>query len=223
MRKLLAVFAVACSGCAFTDVPVALPTSVATGLSGGDGRQVVIMRNVKDERSTPDKCGIQKNGYNMETAKATCSMEPAAWVSQILATELKAAGFDVVDESAAKASAMRIDGSVLQVFVEPVIGFSTISLETDIHLRLVATSKTGLLAERDFFVKGTESGLVARAGNFETSFDRASRQVVKDMVAAVISLMNRYPQLGLKAPVKFLTPIGKSFTTKSTKVTKESV
>ncbi len=185
------------AGCAFTDVPITLPTAPTTNLTGGEGRQIVIVSVFHDERPHRDKCGMQKNGYNMETAKAICSIDPATWVAQTLAKELQAAGFTVVTKAAAKPSALQLDGSLLQFFVEPVIGFSTISLETDIQVKLIATSETGLLAERTFFVKGVESGLVARAGNFQTSADKATQGVMRDMVAAIISLMNRYPQLGL--------------------------
>jgi len=200
MKCVALILAAALSGCAFTDVPVTLPTTPATGMTGGDGRQIVVVSPLTDERPFRDKCGIQKNGYNMETAKAVCSMDPAVWVAQMLAAELKAAGFSVVSKEAAKPSALQLNGSLLQIFVEPVIGFSTISLETDINVKLVATSQTGLLAERSFFVKGVESGLVARAGNFQTSVDKATQTILRDMVAAVISLMNRYPQLGLHGP-----------------------
>lgn len=185
------------AGCAFTDVPVTLPTVPTTNLTGGEGRQIVIVSVLSDERPYRDKCGMQKNGYNMETAKAICSMDPTMWVAQTLAKELQAAGFKVVTTGAAKPSALQLNGSLLQFFVEPVMGFSTISLETDIQVKLIATSETGLLAERTFFVKGVESGLVARAGNFQTSVDKSTQLIMRDMVAAIISLMNRYPQLGL--------------------------
>ena len=197
MKYTAVIFAFILSGCAFTDVRVTLPESVSTGYSGGKGRQVVIVSQFKDERSFKEKCGIQKNGYNMATAKAICSMDPAVWMAQILATELKAAGFSIVEEGTAKASALRLNGSLLQIFVEPVIGFTTVTLETDVHVQVIARSETGLLAERSFFVKGTSSGLAATAGTFETSFNEATKEIVKEIVAAIISLINRYPQIGL--------------------------
>jgi hypothetical protein len=196
MKRAAIIAMIVVDGCAFTDVPITLSTRPTANLTGGGGRQIVIVSRFSDERTYQDKCGVQKNGYDAETAKAICSMDPATWVAQTLAAELTAAGFDVVATDAAKPGALQLNGSLLQFFVEPVIGFSTISLETDIHVRLVATSKTGLLAERDFFVKGVESGLVARAGNFQSSVDKGTQQIMRDMVAAVISLMNRYPQLG---------------------------
>ncbi|MBI4517268.1 MAG: hypothetical protein HY699_15795 [Deltaproteobacteria bacterium] len=200
MKRAVFVLALTISGCAFTDIPVTLPVQPTGNLRGGEGRQIVIVAPLSDERQYRDKCGIQKNAYSMETAKAICSMDPAIWVAQRLTAELKTAGFTVASQGAAKPSALQLTGSLLKIFVEPVIGFSTISLETDIHVKLVATTGTGLLAERHFFVKGVESGLVAHAGNFQTSVDRAADTVMRDMVAAIISLMNRYPELGLRAP-----------------------
>ncbi len=195
-KHLWVVVLLSATGCAFTNVPISLSTSPSAGLSGGDRRQIVVVTPATDQRPQRDKCGVQKNSYNQATAKALCSMEPTAWLTQTLEAELKVAGFDVVAESSAKASALRVDSALLQIFVEPIIGFSTITLDTDIHIKVVATSKTGLVAERSFYVKGVESGMVARAGNFQTSATRATQQVMKDMVAAIISLMNRYPQLG---------------------------
>ena len=197
MKRAIIFLTLFLSGCAFTDVRVTLPQSVSTGYSGGNERQVVIMSPLEDKRLHPEKCGIKKNGYNMATAKAICSMDPSTWLAQILETELKSAGFSVVSEETAKPSAIRLNGSLLQIFVEPVIGFTTVKLETDIHVKVKATSETGLLAERSFFVKEADSALVASDGNYQTSLTQGSMRIVKEIVAAIISLMNRYPQLGL--------------------------
>ena len=202
--KLLPILLLAgISGCAFSDVTIHLPTAdVPTNLSGGDGRQIVLAATFDDERSDRKRCGTQKNSYNMETADVHCDTPPAEWMATLLASELQAAGFTVLmPDQARKPSAVKLDGTVLTLFVEPVIGFTTVTLETDVNVTLVATSDTGLLAERTFFVKGVASGLGATAGNFQSSADDAARQIAKDIVAAVISLMNRYPQLGLREGV----------------------
>ncbi|MGD9724317.1 MAG: YajG family lipoprotein [Pirellulales bacterium] len=205
MKRARAMVAVAgltvASGCAFTDVPVTLPTTMTTGLSGGEGRQIVVLSPFKDERARRDRCGIQKNSYNAETAAALCSMEPAKWMGDMLASQLKAAGFSVVEGGAAKPGALEINGTLTKFFVEPVPGFSSITLETDVQAQLVVRSKTGLVAERTFFTKAVTQAMVSRAGNFQTSVDEATQTIVKDMVAAVITLANRYPQLGGRPPV----------------------
>jgi uncharacterized lipoprotein YajG len=198
------------SGCAFTDVPITLPSTMSTGLSGGEERQVVVVTPFKDERATPDRCGIQKNSYNAETARAICSADPAKWMGDMLAAQLTAAGFAVVQDGAAKPTALAVNGAVMTFFVEPVIGFSSITLETDIRAKLVVSSQSGLVAERTFFTKAVTSAMVARAGNFQTSVDEATQTIVKEMVAAVISLANRYPQLGRRGAATVLGSIDRS-------------
>jgi len=49
-------------------------------------------------------------------------------------------------------SALHIDGALLKLFVEPVIGFWSGSLEADLSVKLRATTPTGLDAERSFFL-----------------------------------------------------------------------
>lgn len=187
------------SACAFTDVRIdPPPPETFTHLSGGDGREIVVLRPFVDERQIRNRCGIQKNGFNMDTASAHCSAEPTTWLADFLAAELKAAGFVVTtDRAAGKPNTVTIEGSLFKFFVEPVIGFTTVTLETDIHIKLVATSPNGLDAERSFFVKGSYSALTGMASNFQQSGDEASRKIVKDMVSAILTLMNRYPELGI--------------------------
>lgn len=185
------------SGCAFSDVRLQLPTSEPTHLSGGDQRQVLVVAPFADERAAKNRCGMQKNAYNVDTASALCTPEPPKWIADLLATQLRSAGFVVVLQGvAAKPGALVVNGALLKFFVEPVIGFTSITLETDVQIRLTVTSASGLLAERTFFSKGITSAQVSRAGNFETSVDTAAQQITDDMVAAIISLANHYPQLG---------------------------
>ena len=188
------------SGCAFNDVVINSPTSgISANLFGGEGREIIVYIPLADERQDRKRCGMQKNGYNMDTASAICSSDPSIWLVSLLKEELKAAGFTVkVDEASYKNSALKIKGSLLKFFVEPVIGFTTVTLETDIHVTLLATSDNGLIAERSFFVKGSQSGLVATKSNFQASVDSATKKIIKDLVSAILTLMNRYPELGMR-------------------------
>ena len=111
------------SGCAFSNVHLELPTSVPHHLSGGDQRQLVVVMPFADERPDKNRCGMQKNQYNADTAAALCTPEPATWIASLLATELRAAGFAVVEQrGAAKPSALVVSGTLLKLFVEPVSG-----------------------------------------------------------------------------------------------------
>lgn len=187
------------SACAFTNIPLTLPTrGLDPTIAGGDGRQVVVVQPFADQREIHDRCGMQKNGYNMDTADAVCESPPDAWIANLLAEELRASGFTVLDPDAAhRPSALRIEGSLLMIFVEPVIGAWTGSLEADLSVRLRATTETGLDAQRTFFVKGWKSGQLASTMQpFHTAIDRATQAMLDEMVRAIIELMDRYPQLG---------------------------
>ena len=160
----LVALALTSTACAFTNIPLTLPTKgLESTISGGRGRQVVVAVPFSDQRTLGDRCGMQKNGYNMDTAAAVCQSDPNGWIAQLLADELRASGFEVLtNEEPHRPGAVRIDGSLLKLFVEPVQGAWTGSLEADLSVKLRATSETGLDAERTFFVKGVE-GRAARS------------------------------------------------------------
>ena len=162
MRLGLALAAASISyGCAFQNVPIQLPPTVATGLRGGNGRCAVVVVPSADERNDPLLCGMQKNGYGMETARAVCSEDPAIWVAGVLAQELRSAGLTVLrDSDPHPCSAIRIKTTLLQFFVEGIDGLFTGTLECDVHVMLVVRSESGLHARRSFYVKGTESAIV---------------------------------------------------------------
>lgn len=141
---------------------------------------------------------MQKNGYNMDTADAVRQSPPDAWIAKLLADELRASGFMVLGpDDPSRSSALHIDGTLLQLFVEPVIGAWTGSLEADLSVRLRATTTTGLEAERTFLVKGWKGGQLASTMQpYHTALDRATQAMLDEMVRAILELMDRYPQLG---------------------------
>jgi len=157
---------------------------------------VVVVVPFADERLARDRCGMKKNGYNMDTANVYCAQEPARFLADLLAKELAASGFRIVP--AAEGGAVRIEGRLMQFFVEPKVGAFTFTPEADVHVRLIASAATGLLAERDFYVKGIEESFVGTESNFQLASDTAVRSVVKEMVAAIISLLDRYPDAQLR-------------------------
>jgi uncharacterized lipoprotein YajG len=198
MRRLaLGAMLLATSGCALTNMTITPPPApLGAGLAGGNQRKVAVVAPFADDRLARDRCGMKKNGYNMDTANVYCSEEPARFLANLLASELAASGFQVVPPTAA--AAVRIEGRLVQFFVEPKVGFLTFTPEADVAVRLVAISPTGLLAERDFYVKGIEESLVGTEDNFQRASNTAVRTVVKDMVAAIISLLDRYPDAQLR-------------------------
>jgi hypothetical protein len=104
----------------------------------------------------------------------------------------------VLDASAAhRPGALRIEGSLQKLFVEPVIGAWTVSLEADLTVTLKASSETGLEASRKFFVKGWKPGQMASTMQpYHTALHRATQQLLEEMVRGIVELMDRYPQLG---------------------------
>jgi len=197
MRMAVTVLLVMQAACALTDMTVVPPEKgVATNLGGGRGRAVQLILPLSDERPDRSRCGMKKNSYNMHTADVHCSAEPSRWLGDLLAGELRAAGFTVVSTTESRPDAVRFEGRLLQYYLEPDVGFFTFTPEADVHVRLVATTPSGLNAERDFYVKGVETSLGGFESNFQAASDKAVRQIVKDMVTAVLQLMDRYPALG---------------------------
>jgi len=188
------------SGCALTDVNVKPPSSgLKTPIPGGSQRQIIVTAPFADSREIKSRCGVQKGGYGNETAVAVCQGEPAQWLADLLAIELKASGFTVLPTDAgARDSALKLDGVLLKVFAEPVVGAWSTNVETDMNVRLVATSKTGLKAERNFFVKGELQSIIWTQGIFNDSVEHGAHDLLKKMVEAILELMNQYPQLGFR-------------------------
>lgn len=150
------ILILASTGCAFTDVPLDMPINgLDVPISGGNERAVVVVKPFSDDRSDTVRCGMKKNGYNMDTADAMCKTAPGEWMAELLADELRASGFNVSTERpVSRTNALILEGSIIKLFVEPVLGAWSGSLETDIQVKLTATSDSGLNAERTFFAKG---------------------------------------------------------------------
>ena len=197
---LATMLVVAVSGCALVDVNVKPPGSgLKTPIPGGHQRQIVLIAPFTDARDIKDRCGVQKGSFGDETAKAVCVGDPAHWLADLLANELRASGFTVLrSPEGAKDSALKVDGVLMKVFVEPVVGFWATTVESDFAVKLVATSRTGLEAERKFFTKGEITSVIWPQGIFNDSVEDGVRSLLARMVNAVIELMNRYPELGLE-------------------------
>jgi hypothetical protein len=81
-----------------------------------------------------------------------------------------------------------------------VVGFWTTTVETDLNVRLVATSRAGLRAERTFFVKGELQSAIWSQGIFNDSLENGTRELLGKMVEAILELMKQYPELGFEHP-----------------------
>jgi hypothetical protein len=149
-----------------------------------------------DYRQHRERCGMQKNGYGMDTADTICSVPPSVWMADALAQGLKRAGYRVaLNSAAANPSSVRIDGMLLQFFVEPDVGIFTFSPEADISVKLIVTSPSGLRAHRTFYIKGVETSMMGTEDNFQRAASTGTHAAVVAMVNAITSLLDRFPQL----------------------------
>lgn len=197
---LLTVLLFAVYGCALVEVNVKPPEAgLEQPIPGGNQRQVIVTIPFRDGRQSTSPCGVQKGGWGNETAQAVCQGNPTQWIAEFLARELRASGFTVLpSEEGARATALKVEGVLLKIFVEPVVGFWSTTVESDLNVKLVATSKTGLQAERMFFAKGEKTSVIWPQGIFNDSVERGSRDLLTKMVEAILELMKRYPELGLE-------------------------
>src|SRR5437899_2241061 len=152
------------SGCAFSNISVSLPMQPTSGYSGGDNRVVTVPKFI-DQREIKDRIGMQKNGYGMDTANAVGDQDVDAWLAARLAAELQAVGFRVA-AAGVNPKAIRIQGYVLKFFTEPVQQWTTMDLETDIAVRIQVIRPDDLEAERRYFKKGVEQGMMSASGAF---------------------------------------------------------
>ncbi|MFL5348714.1 MAG: hypothetical protein ACJ8AT_28290 [Hyalangium sp.] len=187
-------------GCALTDLTLRAPEVPAVARQCTSTRPLVtLVTPLEDNRPQKKRCGMKKNSYNMDTADIFCGAEPAQYLAGLLAVELDKAGFEVRHTSSLAASAstdgVQLEGQLLQFFVEPAVGFATFTPEADAYVRLLATSASGLKAERDFYVKWEETSIVGTEDNFQIAADKATSGVVINMAHAVQELLERYPQL----------------------------
>src|ERR1700694_1546965 len=140
MRRLGVLYLAAQAACAITSTTVTPPTgSLETHLSGGNGREVQLVIPLADERPAHNRCGMKKNTMNMETADVKCAAEPSRFLPELLADQLRAAGFKLVSEATPGADVVRIEGRLVQYFVEPKINMFTVGPEADVGIHLVAS------------------------------------------------------------------------------------
>jgi len=195
---LLIAFVCLLTGCVNSDIPLRLPNRpLQATVNGGNGRQVVVVTPFRDGRGGIVRCGRRLHNNGMETADVICQSDPMAWIAERFVAELRVAGFAVVAEGDGhEPGALRVEGTLLRLFTEPVLGKLLIGIEADLEVELRATSQT-LDSKRTFFVKGWKAGAAPSSSPFyEIALNRASQALVEEMVRAVAELMDRYPQLG---------------------------
>ena len=193
----------ASSGCAITNLTLD-PSHQARSIQAphrGQGREIVLVSPFDDARTITHRCGMKKNGYNWDTADIHCQTAPNVMLAQLLHEALVAAGFQVRSSAdSVSPSTLRIAGSLRFFFVEPKVGAFTFSPEADIELHLVATTATGLRADRRFYSKAVASAFAGTDARFQLAYDTATRMMIERLVDAIVALANRYPATPAGAP-----------------------
>lgn len=184
------------SACAFVDSRI-VPTASLQGQRSelkGEGRVLVVQMPFSDNRIIRERCGMIKNGYGMDTASVICVGEPAVWIAELFVEELRAAGFIVkTDSDSITIYDLKIQGSLLKLFAEPIR-----VIETNVQIELIASAKNGFNAERSFFVKNSVSPTWGGYTHYyQKSIDNATRKIIQDMVASIVVLLIRYPELSV--------------------------
>jgi len=190
--SLLFVFGGLTAGCAFGDLTIQVPNPTdTTGYSGGNDRVVIIPPFV--DKRPRSRIGMKKNGYGMDTANVLANQDISGWLGARLGNELKAAGFRV-NPSGENPTAAKIQGFTHQVFIEPVMQWTTVDIEADISVLIRVTRPDGLEAERRYYVKGLGQALAAFDDTYAPSLGKASHDLMKRIVPDIINLLNRYPE-----------------------------
>jgi len=199
LASLAALTMLATLGCAseqFPMAPLQLPDAVPLEpLSGGEGRQIALAIPFSDERADRERCGNNKSSHTGNWRGFRCEGEDLGfWIAMQLAGQLSAAGFEVVtDGSTTSPRSLRIEGTLQRLFVEPVVGLWSISIECDLQLSLVASTAGGLKAERTFFAKRRFPWFTRTfTATFQRGIEQCGRSMIVEVVTAIADLANRY-------------------------------
>jgi hypothetical protein len=190
--------------CLYSPMTLERRPAAPTGLSGGAGRKVVLAVPFERARTT-ERCGVKKGGLNNEGASILCPVPPEQWLAEELMSGLRSAGIDVSGEPRSSSlSDLQIEGKLSLFFVEPVFppvsAFRSpyFSNEADIEVELVARTATGLEARRKFYVKQADRLLMVRDRMANQTLGTAIDRIVRDMVAAILNLLNEFPEVGAR-------------------------
>jgi len=167
-----------------------LPLPVAAPIPAEHARaSVLVVGPFVDARKDRGRCGMKKNGYNGDAADILCAQPPATFLARRLAADLRAVGVDVREPP--EDADVRIEGTLLQFFTEAKASVFTVEMETDVHVRLTATATDGLVADREIFVKGSDSSGAPDDDVIQASVDDASAKIARTMSMSVLALLDQ--------------------------------
>ena len=123
--------------CAFIDNEIQLEyQEIASAQQDQSKKGTIFLSLFNDDRSDKSKVGVIRNTYGMVTASVLTKDDPAIWVSNSLAGNLKKVGYKV--ETVEKEFTPTKDqfymyGNIIKIFSNPNMGFFTITVNGDVQ------------------------------------------------------------------------------------------
>jgi len=182
---------------------------VSVGFTGGDGRRIAVVSPFEDNREAP-KCSkgpedldAKKPIYTSLHNRLGCSPSPPEWLAERLAQGLESAGFDVLTPAERMAldpekqrDVITVEGRLDMLEIEVLPQMQIVFAEADLQVEIVVSAASGLRASRRFHIKSQDAGLAVGADTQQLVFDETADRAVRDISAAILSLLNRYPASG---------------------------
>lgn len=182
---LLTVSLLSLEGCVFVSATLSRPLAVDWEMPPSTWGRVTLL-DVRDERGR-ERCGMKKNGYNLETAQVHCAEPPTLWLRDELARGLRAQGLEL---NGTPGSLPAVQATLRHFFAEPDLSDGIhFSPETDVELYVRVFLENGAVAERNFYVKGVQDAFVATDDDFQRSADAATEKLARRVSSAVAELL----------------------------------
>lgn len=212
MPRILRLFAVpfalflsvgALTGCAFTNAHVSpspvSTTSAESGLGRGRGREVIVVGPFEDARDDKHRCGVQKNGFGLQTADIVCDAPVGEWIADDLAARLSRDGFRVLSPDAVPGpTTVIVRGSVKRLFIEP---HATV-VQGDAVVDLVVSAASGFHASKTVEVRVKRPVGITTEDFLQATIDQATRHLAVDMAGAIVGWLEPRPDLGAPSATK---------------------
>lgn len=190
------------AGCAQTIALQPPSEPLDFGYRGGDGRRVRVASPFADERPRQGCAFMELPGRRerrpppKEALK--CSEDPLRWFADQLAAALRTAGYTVVDARVEDGDEiLEIRGALQTLDARSVSAMNAGRFEADVGAELRVSSPSGLDARRRFYAKVSRPRLFGGAATSQQVLDEAAARTLRDMTAAILSLTNRYPGVGV--------------------------
>jgi len=185
------------TSCAFIDQEVFLEYGQAHYAGTKIDKKLYINR-FNDCRNDKVRIGIVKNGYGFETANVVTKQDVCLWIGNCLTMELEKAGYNVIKTDISIRDIpfdknIFLDGHVLKVFSEPVIGLwgidfvSNISVKIDIYY-------SGKKYSKIYNTNSTEFTMICiRAADwFKMTLESAVRKMALQITNDIVELSKRF-------------------------------